>query len=183
MVSEGIALTIDGPSILVAMPIPCCAQQLDLADPASCGETDPREVLRAGRRAHLGALTRCQNGVSNPMTAEHCCLLGCARPQDQPDLPIGVWPPSDSPPVRLWAHAQCFEAARSPVVLPDEAQDRGHIPSKARCVFCGKPLPTVGHHPFALEVGAPPSPSLYWAHAECFNSRVQGLPLSANTSA
>ena len=115
------------------------------------------------------------------VTTMQCCLLACSRRGQQPDLQITIWPPPDSEPSRLWAHTQCFEASRSPTVPPDLLQDHGHVPSKARCLFCGESLPIVGHHPYVLDVGE--APSRYWAHPHCLADRVVGLPPSTRGTA
>jgi len=116
-------------------------------------------------------------------TQIQCSLIGCSRAHEPPDLPLAVWPPSDSPPTTLWAHSQCFGASRSPSVLPDSADDRGRIPAQAKCVFCGLRLPRVGQHPYALDVGRSSPPSRYWAHAHCLKNQIAGFSLSMHGAA
>ena len=116
-------------------------------------------------------------------TQNQCCLTSCTRAQERVDLPLAVWPPSDSPPMTLWAHSPCFGASRSPSVLPDSADDHGRIPAQAKCVFCGLSLPTVGQHPYALDVGQSSPPSRFWAHAHCLKNRIAGFKPSMHGSA
>ena len=103
-----------------------------------------------------------------------CCLVNCIQVDQQPDLRIELWPPSDSHPVTLWVHELCFEALRDSFVSPDALAERGRIPPKARCVFCGRALPIVGTHPYALDAGDASHPERYWTHAECIRAAMTG---------
>ena len=112
-----------------------------------------------------------------------CSLLSCSRPDETSDLHLAVWFPSDSQPIVLWVHRQCFDASRSSSVLPDAPEDLGHIPAHARCLFCGLALPIVGHHAYALDAGQTSPPTRYWAHAQCLKHEIPGfLPSTSNAA-
>ena len=110
------------------------------------------------------------------MTEDKTCrMLHCTQRGEPPGLRIEVWPPSDVEPVIVWMHSACFEAQRDPSVSPDLLAERGRIPSKARCAFCGRALPLLGSHPYALDIGDASPPERYWAHAECMKGAMAGL--------
>jgi hypothetical protein len=85
---------------------------------------------------------------------------------------IEISPPSDAQSVTVWAHEACFSRVREPAVQPDSPGDRGRIPSQARCVFCGRALPTIGRHPYCFDVGDFNPPHRFWSHPECISDRV-----------
>jgi hypothetical protein len=96
-----------------------------------------------------------------------CCFVSCQRQPIPTGLQVNIWPPSDLPLIPGVAHEECFVEAKEPSVAPDLANERGWIPSRARCVFCGEKLPIIGRHPYALEVQTEESLMRYWAHAAC----------------
>jgi hypothetical protein len=83
-----------------------------------------------------------------------------------------VTPPPDGTPLVVFAHEACFATLRDPSVDYDDPKDHGRIPGKARCVFCGDPLPIVGTHPYVLEAGGFSPPHRCWAHAPCLLERL-----------
>jgi hypothetical protein len=87
-------------------------------------------------------------------------------------LRLEVAPPPDAEPVTLWTHEDCFAALRNPSVDFDDPGEHGHIPPKARCVFCGEALPIVGKHPYVFDVGDFSPPHRYWSHAPCLLERL-----------
>jgi hypothetical protein len=95
-------------------------------------------------------------------------------------LRLEITPPPDGEPVAVWAHERCLAALRHGAVEPDDPQDHGRIPPKARCVFCGEPLPFIGRHPFVFDVGAFTPPHRFWAHADCMIDHV--VPTLGNLS-
>ncbi len=110
------------------------------------------------------------------MTESNICqMMKCIQPDQQPGLRIEVWPPSDAEPVTLWVHSPCLEAQRDSSVSPDPLAERGRVPPRARCIFCGRGLPIVGTHPYALAIGDASHPERYWAHAECIGGLIPGL--------
>jgi hypothetical protein len=115
------------------------------------------------------------------MTESNVCrLVNCIQEGQQPGLRVEVWPPPDAQPVTLWVHSSCFEAQRDSSVSPDPLEERGRIAPKARCVFCGRALPIVGRHPYALQIGDASHPARYWAHAECIEGAITDLAPSAH---
>lgn len=104
-----------------------------------------------------------------------CCFRHCNS--DAPaTLRLAISPPPDGEPVMVWAHDECFATSCEASVEPDDPKDHGRIPSKARCVFCGDPLPIVGRHPFVFDVGDSIPPRRFWAHAGCMTDRVRLHP-------
>jgi hypothetical protein len=104
-----------------------------------------------------------------------CCIQNCSLTTQAVDIPVKVWPPSDATAVILHAHSSCFENTRSPGVESDPVHEHGRIPTGARCVICGKRLPMIGLHPYAIEVGEPSNSDRFWVHAQCFESHFIGL--------
>ena len=102
-----------------------------------------------------------------------CCFVDCLHPGEKTNLRIAIWPPSDLPVVQAIAHSDCFQSVRNGSVEPDMAKEIGRIPPNSRCVFCGKKLPIIGRHPYAMEVYEMETPSRYWAHAGCFESAIR----------
>ena len=102
---------------------------------------------------------------------QSCCFRHCDK--DEPAaLQIQISPPPDGEPIVVWAHEACLAEVRDGSVEPDDPRGHGRIPSKARCVFCGAPLPLIGRHPFVFDVGAFTPPHRFWAHADCMIERV-----------
>jgi hypothetical protein len=104
------------------------------------------------------------------MTPSSCCFRNCRLAAQAVDIPVKVWPPSDAPAEMLHAHAGCFENTRSPGVKPDAVHEYGRIPAGARCVMCGRRLPMIGIHPYALEVGEENMADRFWVHARCLET-------------
>ena len=101
-----------------------------------------------------------------------CCFKGCKRDQ-APSLSLDISVPwDDSDCVVAWAHDECFTNLRHASIRPDDPSEHGHIPVKACCVFCGRQLPTIGRHPYCLEVGHFSPSHRFWAHAECLLDRL-----------
>jgi len=101
-----------------------------------------------------------------------CCFGGCEYNDQPPSLRLQIYPPQEKGSVVLWAHDRCFIGLCNPLVSPDRTEDHGHIPSKARCVFCGNALPIIGRHPYCFDVGDLSPPHRYWSHAQCLLDRV-----------
>jgi hypothetical protein len=74
-------------------------------------------------------------------------------------------------PISLWSHLACFDNLRKETVSTDPKSEYGRIPANARCVFCGDPLPRIGVHPYAMQVGDEDSPHRFWVHAECIENK------------
>ena len=72
----------------------------------------------------------------------------------------------------LWAHEDCFSRLCKPEVSPDDPAEHGQVPGGALCLFCGKPLPHIGRHPYCIDVGEFSPPHRYWAHARCLHDSV-----------
>ena len=70
------------------------------------------------------------------------------------------------------AHVECFAEASEPSIMPDPQDERGRIPPRALCVFCGGKLPIIGRHPYALEFHQEEATGLYWAHAGCIEDKL-----------
>ena len=101
-----------------------------------------------------------------------CCFRGCRMADDVPSLRLEISVPPDTGPVTAWAHETCFVSSCTPSVEPDRPEDHGHIPGKARCVFCGRSLPAIGRHPYSFDVGDYSPPRRFWSHAECILDRL-----------
>lgn len=113
--------------------------------------------------------------MSDAMTVQVCCFRDCGT--DGPaTLRLVVTPPPDGEPVTLWAHDECFAERREAAVEADDPRDHGRIPSRARCVFCGEPLPIVGRHPLVFDAGDFSPPHRFWAHAACMLDRLGPEP-------
>jgi hypothetical protein len=85
---------------------------------------------------------------------------------------LEIWPPSDIPSITAAAHVECFNEAKDPSIMPDPQYERGRIPPKATCVLCGKKLPIIGRHPFALVVHGEEATGRYWVHAGCMEEKL-----------
>jgi hypothetical protein len=101
-----------------------------------------------------------------------CCFRAC-REAGLASLRMDIWPPSDLPVVHTRAHTACLERFREASVGPDPVEMRGQIPAGARCLFCGRKLPIIGIHPFALEIWETGEPGGYWAHTDCLRQHIQ----------
>ncbi len=111
-----------------------------------------------------------RNPVSIP--DQSCCFRGCTVAGSPPVL-IEVHLPRDRDnELIIWSHEECLWKLAARDIAPDDPQDHGHIPGKARCVFCGRLLPVVGRHPYSFDVGSAVPPRRYWAHAECLAERL-----------
>ncbi len=97
---------------------------------------------------------------------QSCCFRACEA-AGPAALALEVHPPPDAEPVKIWAHETCFDQLRHASVEHDDPKHHGRIPPKARCAFCGEPLPIIGLHPFVFDVGAFTPPHRFWAHSNC----------------
>ncbi|MGA1871470.1 MAG: hypothetical protein ACMUJM_23330 [bacterium] len=104
--------------------------------------------------------------------SKECCFRGCFEEIEKPDLRIEVYSSEEGSSI-FWAHDKCFNARRDPAVLPDEPEDHGSIPSKAKCVYCGMKLPFIGKHSYCFDIGTHSPPQRYWAHNQCMKATIK----------
>ncbi len=110
---------------------------------------------------------RADSAVTGP-----CCFRQCAVLHPGA-LPFTVTPPPDGAPVMLWTHQICFDKSRDHSVSHDDPADIGRIPAGARCAFCAQPLPLIGKHAIAFDVGSFSPPHRFWSHPECLTEQLR----------
>lgn len=101
--------------------------------------------------------------------SRECCFRSCFEEINIPDLRIEIYSSEEGSSI-FWAHDKCFTTRRDPAILPDEHEDHGNIPSKAKCVFCGMKLPLIGKHGYCFDIGEHSPPQRYWAHNQCMKA-------------
>ncbi len=73
----------------------------------------------------------------------------------------------------LHLHPSCLVTllrADLPPLAPDRAQ---RIPGDAACGVCGKRLPIVGRHPYAVSLAQAGAESTWFVHAECLPDAIR----------
>ena len=108
----------------------------------------------------------------NSEISKECCFRGCFEEIEKPGLRIAVYSTEKGSSI-FWVHDKCFNARRDPAVLPDEPEDYGSIPSKAKCVYCGMKLPFIGNHPYCFDIGTHTAPQRFWAHNQCMKATIK----------
>jgi hypothetical protein len=93
-----------------------------------------------------------------------CALCGKST-ESHPAVPLGVDDPD-----RRWdmvVHRSCLAEllAAENLSVPSNL---GRIPSDAACGVCGRRLPVIGWHPYALTLPEPAPSRTWFVHAECF---------------
>lgn len=79
--------------------------------------------------------------------------------------------------VLFQVHESCFNSQCQPDTTYDNPKEHGHIPSNAKCAFCGKKLPIIGRHPYCFDIGDFIPEHRYWAHSECMKDALRSEEL------
>lgn len=94
-----------------------------------------------------------------------CALCGEPTGESHATVLVHVYDSERGWPMQM--HGACLTALLVADVSPQPA-NRSRIPGDAACGVCGRRLPIIGRHPFALIVEEPEPGRKWFVHAECF---------------